>query len=77
MASFVPHPLVDGYVNLREQEPPVGDDLALEPEPDLGQGPHFFYALQWWFFGGLALVGWFWFARVELKERRARPEPAA
>ena len=31
--------------------------LALEPRPELGQGPHFFYALQWWFFGGLAVFG--------------------
>ena len=71
MASFVPHELVDGYLNLREQEPPAGDELALEPEPELGQGPHFFYALQWWFFGGLAVLGLFWFARVELKEQAA------
>ena len=24
--------------------------------PDLGNGPHFFYGLQWWFFGLLAVV---------------------
>jgi cytochrome oxidase assembly protein ShyY1 len=71
LASFVPYDLEPGFINLRVQEPPAGDELALEPEPELGQGPHFFYALQWWFFGLLAIVGWFWFARVELRERRA------
>jgi len=71
LESFVPYDLEPGFLNLREQEPPAGDELSPEPEPDLGQGPHFFYALQWWFFGLLAIVGWFWFARVELKERRA------
>ena len=77
MASDVPHDLVDGYLNLRSQKPAAARPLALEPRPELGQGPHFFYALQWWFFGGLAVLGLFWFARDELKERRARPEPTA
>lgn len=71
LASFVPYDLEPGFLNLRVQDPAAGEQLALEPEPELGQGPHFFYALQWWFFGLLAIVGWFWFARVELKERRA------
>jgi cytochrome oxidase assembly protein ShyY1 len=78
MASSVPHDLVDGYLNLRSQEPPAAKPLALEPRPELGQGPHFFYGLQWWFFGALAVFGLFWFARAELKERQAaKREPAA
>lgn len=70
MASSVPRDLVDGYLNLRSQNPSAAKPLELEPKPELGQGPHFFYALQWWFFGGLAVFGLFWFAWVELKERR-------
>ncbi|MRJ77571.1 SURF1 family protein [Aeromicrobium sp. SMF47] len=70
MADFVPYDLLDGYVNLQEQTPPASDDLAAQPHPELGQGPHFFYALQWWFFALLAVVGYFWFARAEAKERR-------
>jgi len=79
MASFVPHDLASGYLNLRNQQPPAATSLELEPRPDLGQGPHFFYALQWWFFAGLAVFGWFWFAWIERKERQAaaRPEPSA
>lgn len=70
LADFVPYDLTDGYVNLQEQTPPASDELAAEPRPELGQGPHFFYALQWWFFALLAVVGYFWFARAEAKERR-------
>ena len=79
MASFVPHDLAAGYLNLRSQQPPAATSLELEPRPELGQGPHFFYALQWWFFAGLAVFGWFWFAWIERKERQAaaRPEPSA
>lgn len=71
MATFVPHPLVNGYLNLRDQEPSAATPLEPEPEPEVGQGPHFFYALQWWFFAGLAVVGYVYFARTELKEHRA------
>jgi len=69
-AKSVPYGLSDGYLNLRTQDPAAKDALALEPKPELGQGPHFFYALQWWFFALLATVGWFWFAWAEAKERR-------
>lgn len=70
MADFVPQQLSDGYVDLQQQTPSAGTALAPEPKPELGQGPHFFYALQWWFFALLAVVGYFWFARAEAKERR-------
>jgi cytochrome oxidase assembly protein ShyY1 len=70
LAKSVPYPLVNGYLNLRSQTPKSAHALAAEPKPELGQGPHFFYALQWWFFAGLAIVGFFWFAWAEAKERR-------
>lgn len=77
IAKVVPYELTSGYLNLRTQSPAAAEPLQLEPAPELGQGPHFFYALQWWFFAALAVVGWFWFARDELKARRARPAPTA
>lgn len=69
-AKSVPYELSSGYLNLRTQDPAASNALALEPEPELGQGPHFFYGLQWVFFALLATVGYFWFARAEAKERR-------
>lgn len=70
MADSVPYRLTNGYVNLQQESPAPATALAAEPQPELGQGPHFFYALQWWFFSLLAVVGYFWFARAEAKERR-------
>ncbi|MFT4298211.1 MAG: SURF1 family protein [Aeromicrobium sp.] len=69
LADDLPYPLRDGYLNLQD---PVPDPDVIEPEPtpDLGQGPHFFYGLQWWFFAALAVIGYGWFARVERNERR-------
>ena len=71
LSTYVPYDLTNGYVNLQQQTPPAATSLAAEPQPELGQGPHFFYALQWWFFALLAVVGYFWFARAEAKERRS------
>jgi cytochrome oxidase assembly protein ShyY1 len=76
VASYVPYKLYDGYLNLRRETPPPATKLAAEPRPELGQGPHFFYALQWWFFAALAIFGWFYFAWVEERERRKQVDLA-
>ncbi|MEG9225891.1 SURF1 family cytochrome oxidase biogenesis protein [Aeromicrobium sp. Sec7.5] len=76
MAEQVPYDLRSGFVNLQEQSP-TSDGLEPEPRPDLGQGPHFFYGLQWWFFAALAIVGYGWFARAERQERRTAAARAA
>lgn len=71
----LPYDVRSGYLNLRAQTGGT-EGLELEPAPDLGGGPHFFYGLQWWFFAGLALLGFGWFARAEWLERRQPREPA-
>lgn len=53
------------------QQEPVSDGLLPQKPPGLGEGPHLFYAIQWFFFGALAVFGGFWFIRDEVKERRA------
>jgi cytochrome oxidase assembly protein ShyY1 len=54
-----------GFVDLDSEDP--GPDEALEKAelPDLSNGPHFFYGLQWWFFGLLAVGGFFYLAYDE------------
>ena len=54
------HPVYGGFVELRSEDPEP--DTALEPVelPELNNGPHFFYGLQWWFFGVLAIFGFFY-----------------
>ena len=49
-----------GFVELASEDP--SPDTPLEPAelPDLSNGPHFFYGLQWWFFGLLAVFGFCW-----------------
>ncbi len=54
-----------GFVELRSEDP--GPATPLEPVelPELDNGPHFFYGLQWWFFGVLALGGFGYLAYDE------------
>jgi len=62
-----------GFVDLRSEDPPAAEPLAPAEPPDRGEGPHFFYGLQWWFFGVLALVG---FCYLAYDEWRGRPRPS-
>ena len=59
-----------GFVDLRSEDPAPEQALAAPEMPDLGNGPHFFYGLQWWFFGLLALFG---FGYLAWDERRGSP----
>jgi cytochrome oxidase assembly protein ShyY1 len=54
-----------GFVDLASEDPAPGTPLAKAELPDLGNGPHFFYGLQWWFFGLLAVFGFCYLAYDE------------
>ena len=56
-----------GFVDLRSEDPPASTPLARTDLPELDNGPHFFYGLQWWFFGVLALFGFGYLAYDELR----------
>jgi cytochrome oxidase assembly protein ShyY1 len=49
-----------GWLALHSEDPAPAESLEPVSLPDLGNGPHFFYGLQWWFFGVLAVFGFFY-----------------
>ncbi|GAC1378960.1 MAG: SURF1 family protein [Marmoricola sp.] len=78
--SWVGHayPVYGNPVDLQIQTPAPATHLGLVDMPDdTGDGPHFFYGLQWWFFGALAIFGFFYLAYDErrrmLHARSAAP----
>jgi cytochrome oxidase assembly protein ShyY1 len=81
IAPTLPYPIHDGYVAMTSSNPPPTVDLQPPDAPQLNSGPHFFYGLQWFFFAGLAVFGWFYFAYAEAQNRRRaaadQPAPAA
>lgn len=54
-----------GFVDLISESPEPATALEPVDPPDLGEGPHFFYGLQWWFFGLLAVGGFIYLAYDE------------
>jgi cytochrome oxidase assembly protein ShyY1 len=59
-----------GFVELKAEDGRPATDLLPAEMPELDNGPHFFYGLQWWFFGVLAVVGFFYLAYDEWRSHR-------
>ena len=76
---MVPYPLYRGFLDLAAGEPASRRRTSqpVELPDDTSNGPHFFYGLQWWFFGALAVFGFCYLAWDECRQRRGtRPRPA-
>jgi cytochrome oxidase assembly protein ShyY1 len=72
-AKVLSYPLYGGFLDLHTESPPPAERLGAADLPDdTSEGPHFFYGLQWWFFGVLAIFGFGYLAYDEW--RRAREE---
>jgi len=71
IAKLVPYPLYGGYIQaLTESPAPAHPPLRAE-QPDLSNGPHFFYGIQWWFFSALSVFGFGYLVWDERKKLRA------
>ena len=61
--------VLGGFVAVRSESPEPTTPLSPTDLPELNEGPHFFYGLQWWFFGALAIFGFFYLLYDELRDR--------
>jgi cytochrome oxidase assembly protein ShyY1 len=82
LAADLPYPVVDGYVELVEQRPTAGELPRPVPPPQLSEGPHLAYGLQWYLFAVIAVVGLGVLIYDEahggrLRERLRGPDPRA
>jgi surfeit locus 1 family protein len=59
VASMLPYPVWRLYLVATEQDTtkPAGQRVARLPPPALDEGPHLSYALQWFAFAAIALIG--------------------
>jgi cytochrome oxidase assembly protein ShyY1 len=71
------HEVYTGFVALRSEDPEPAEPLEPVELPELDEGPHFFYGLQWWFFGVLALGGFLYLAWDERKNGPRGDRPRA
>jgi len=77
IARTLPYPIADGYIGLLTIDPPQPAGFVPVQPPELSDGPHFWYAVQWFMFTALGLAGVFVFIRSDLRARRQqRGRPA-
>lgn len=70
LQSALPYPVPDGYISALETTPPQSTDLVPIASPELSSGPHFWYAMQWFMFTGIGILGIVVFIRSDLRDRR-------
>jgi cytochrome oxidase assembly protein ShyY1 len=63
-------PVLPMYIDAYQSRP--ADDPVLEPvlQPDLSDGPHLSYAVQWFLFAGAVAVGWVLAVRKSIRTRQ-------
>jgi cytochrome oxidase assembly protein ShyY1 len=75
-SKVLSYPLYQGFVDIQTESPAAVKKLGdIELPDDTSDGPHFFYGLQWWFFGALALTGFGYLAYDEWQQRKHGREP--
>ena len=70
IGEFLGRDVVPGHIVLIESDPEDSDGLVALTPPELTEGPHFSYALQWFSFGAIALIGIVVLIRSDLKDHR-------
>ncbi|AZZ39135.1 SURF1 family protein [Acidipropionibacterium jensenii] len=68
---------VDGYIMLASSMPPQSARITPLPLPQLDEGPHLSYAIQWFCFTAIAVGGLFVLIRGDIRDRRTRRERSA
>jgi cytochrome oxidase assembly protein ShyY1 len=73
LQASVPVPLLPVYLWLQSQSPPQRVALPKPvPLPEVSDGPHLSYAIQWFTFATIGLIGYPMLLRREAKRRHAR-----
>lgn len=78
LAPQLPGEVAPLFLDLIAAQPPVGsDDPAPVPAPELGEGNHLSYAVQWFIFAVLVAVGWVLAVRRSANNRRRQASSEA
>lgn len=73
----IPYPIANGFISATEVVPAQQGGLVPVEVPVLSSGPHFWYAMQWFMFAGIGILGIVVFIRGDLRDRRAARAKAA
>lgn len=76
IATTLPYPIKSGYIGLLTVQPEQSGGFQPIQLPDLSEGPHFWYAVQWFMFTAIGVAGIIVFIRADLRARREEREEA-
>jgi cytochrome oxidase assembly protein ShyY1 len=77
IAPTLPYPITSGYIGLLTVQPEQEGGFQPIRLPELSEGPHFWYAVQWFMFTVVAAAGIVVFIRSDLRARREERDEAA
>lgn len=77
IATWLGQDLPDGYVQLISSTPDAAQGLTPVGLPELTEGPHLSYAVQWFLFTAIAAIGAGVLIRADLRDRRRRRDRLA
>lgn len=76
LGAQLPYPILPVYLVLQEQRPAQAGGLPEPaPLPELTEGPHLSYAIQWFAFATIAVVGYGVLVRRDRREGRGAQAP--
>ena len=70
ISATLPYKLVDGYVGVVSSKPAQTGDLLPMTTPQLTEGPHLSYAIQWFLFTAIAVTGTVILIRADLRDKK-------
>jgi cytochrome oxidase assembly protein ShyY1 len=73
----LPYPITSGYIGMLTVQPEQQGGFQPIQLPELSEGPHFWYAVQWFMFTAVAAAGIVVFIRSDLRARREERDQAA
>ena len=71
LQAAIGYPVANGYLSAIEVTPPQDGGFVPVALPEISSGPHFWYAMQWFMFAGIGILGIVVFIRGDLRDRRA------
>ena len=74
IGAVLGYPVLNGYIGLLEVTPPQSGGLVPVELPAIDEGPHFWYAMQWFGFTAIGLLGIVVFIRADLRSRHEEAE---
>ena len=77
IAATLSYPISSGYIGLLTVQPEQQGGFQPIQLPELSEGPHFWYAVQWFMFTAVGVAGIVVFIRGDLRARREERDEAS